>query len=373
MMTMRTTQRLGLGFLPVWLAMAAGGCGALEQEEGDLGTVGLAIVATGSDGATYRLTPGTLIALRREAPRFIWNQSLDGDAPVVSIALPPGTYEAGLSHDEGYTTSWPLERTIDGVTTTVTAELLTAQPVTVTVLPNSPTSLVFDFRVVTGPRVTFDRGALDVSIDADVVTATSFDSSFTTSDLTVTAGFVDGPWAAELEARLPPVGTTGLSVSLAVQLTGPFQEVGGEASNNSLCAPVNVTTNLGAGSAGFADLIAEAGHGDAPGYLFGPASLCVQDDGISNVIRFRTSRVGLGETNTFADLTGDFQWSHVFLGELTERVYDFQGATFDIEALLQQSGTLVLGGFARVLSPADNTVWYTANLSGTMSFSFVGH
>jgi hypothetical protein len=353
------------------LGVVLSGCSAEEGEE-ELGSVGLAVVATGSDGATYRLTPGTRIGLFREAPQFIWDQSLDGDSSVVTIRLPPGTYLAEIFHDTGYTTTWPLERTLGGETTTVMADLLTAQPATVAVAANASTSLIFEFRLPTGP-VTFGRGNLDVSINvADP--ATSFDSSFTTSDLAVTSVFVasEGPHAAALTSALPTAGTSGLGVSISMALTGPWQEGGGDEALTSICAPVTVTQNVGTGHAGFADAIAEAGHGDAPGFLFGPASVCVFDYGTFNRIRFRTSRAGAGETATFSGIGGDFTWFHVFYGDLPERVYDFQNATFDVDALMDQSGSLSMSGNVRVLDPTGALMWYNAAVSGTMAFSFTG-
>src|SRR5262249_30986337 len=143
----------------------------------------------------------------------------------------------------------------------------------------------------------------------------------------------------------------------------------------SLCAPVNITAQAGSGAAGFTDLIAEAGHGDSPGFIFGPASLCVVDKGPARPeqIRFRISRVGVGQTATFADIAEDLQWNHVFFGDLGVRVYDYSTATFDVQALMNQSGMLPMTGRVRVLDSTGQTLYYQGLLSGTMSFSFVGH
>ena len=58
------------------------------------GQVGIALVATGSDGTTYRLPAGAQVELN--SGQFDLLQQLGGNSPQIDVAVPPGQYTATL-------------------------------------------------------------------------------------------------------------------------------------------------------------------------------------------------------------------------------------------------------------------------------------
>src|SRR5262249_53916060 len=150
--------------------------------------------------------------------------------------------------------------------------------------------------------------------------------------------------------------------------------VDGDVISKSICAPLTVTGASGGPTAAFGDLIAEAGHGLAPNFLFGPGSICVVDDGTNNQIRLRISREGTAESPTFAPIFGaqNVEFFHVILGDLPARIYDSQGGTFNLPGLLKDGATLPMTARARILDDVSGDLIYVAVINGTMTFSFDG-
>jgi hypothetical protein len=88
-----TTTRQVIRALCFPLALAA--CTA-DDGAPSTGRVALAVVATGSDGATYRLTAGTELLMTQTGVPVAFTVRLDGDAAVVTVPVPPGLYQTDL-------------------------------------------------------------------------------------------------------------------------------------------------------------------------------------------------------------------------------------------------------------------------------------
>ena len=116
--------------------------------------------------------------------------------------------------------------------------------------------------------------------------------------------------------------------------------------------------------------MAEAGHGSAPDFLYGPALLCITDDGTINQVRIRMSREGTAETPTFQAILGTTPalfWN-VVTGTLSQRVYDSTAGTLDLGAL---SGTHVLPMIMNNRFYGDlSTPWYYQAVAGQVTFTF---
>jgi len=377
-------KKTATGIAGLALALVLGACAASDETRGEIGSVGVALVTTGSDGAFYRLTPGTRLSLTRGAQGPVqanYDVSLDSDATSVTFPVPPGDYQAWIYHPAGgYTTEWPLERiNPDETWETVTADLVTPQPVPLTVVQGATTTLVLELRIPTGGTISFNRGSVAVAIDVGEQQATSFATSLQgTGDVIGTPVFA-GAQAETLRTLLPDTGATGLQISVGGQLTGPWEEAGGSAEPDSLaysiCAPLSITSASASGSTGLAALVQETGHGDAPSFLFGPASICIVDggDAVPNQVRIRMSRQGAAETPTFADLFGTdplLFWI-IIRGDLPQRVYDSQNGWLDLDALRRAHD---LNMTMRPLLGDDVTseIYYVSTVSGQMTYSFVG-
>jgi hypothetical protein len=360
----QSSRRLASGFAAAALLLAA--CSTVEE----YGHVRVALETVGDDGETYRLTPGTRLFVTSGS--FFYGATLDGNETTLSFELPPGDYEGELFHHDGYSTRWPLDRIFaDGTTEVVTAELITPIPALFSITEGETTQLVFEFRLPTGDTVTFDRGQLDVSISVERESATSFDAQLDGTLGVETVQLGDAP--PEVLEALPEEGTAGLSVFIDATLTGDWLEVGGEeGSDLNLCAPLEIRFMAGHGHDGFGDLIAEAGFGESPGFLFGSASICLVDTGDTNLIRIRTSRVGEPTTATFAGSTDELLVMNIFMGELPAKAYDFESATLDLDVLLGQV-SMPLFGTSFVFDQDFGTLWYGATYDGEMTFSFVGN
>jgi hypothetical protein len=364
----------------IGLALAVAACAKPGDDTGGTpGSIGIALVTTGADGATYRLTPGTRLSLTQAGDGAVWDFPLDGDGAVVTLRVPPGDYNAEIYNDSGFTTQWPLDRSGGGEpSTTVTATLVSAQPASVTVVSGETASLVFQFSVGTAGMLTFDRGSVDVSIGVSEQPATHFSTSATgTGD--VTGGPVFGaPYDQTLPAIMPAAGATGLQISVSGQLSGAWAGDGGGSPEAGfyICAPMQISSVSASGNDGFAALIAETGHGSAPAFGQNPASLCVIDygDGIPNQVRIRLSREGVAETPTLANVLGTAPalFHHQVLGDLPVRVYDAAQGTFDGNALLG-TRTLPMTLKTQIRNDSDFSVfWYNERITGQMTFSFVG-
>jgi hypothetical protein len=338
------------------------------------GTIGVALVTTGSDGATYRLTAGARLSLFRAEPQFFLFVPLDGDGDVVTFPAPPGTYDAELLHDE-HTTHWPLERIVDGVATAVTARLVTPQPAAVTVASGATTTLLLQFTIADGTVVHFDRGTVAVEVEVVTAPATGHRAELHAWATVSSASFA-GPHAGELEARLPSAGAE-LGVGVRGRVIGAFVDSGGISDGStSVCAAFAVDVRFFGGHAGFGDLFSEVGWGSAPGYLFGPASLCVADVATGDRLRIRLSRVGAPISPTLSELTGeDLAMTLILTARLPQEVYDYQTGRLDLAALSQTLSELPFAGLVyvtRAADPVDAAAWLSLSLSGHAAVVFSG-
>jgi hypothetical protein len=339
----------------------------------------VALISAAGDGTTYALPQHSRLSLLNESSTQIpsYDVSLDGDTDVVTFSAGVGNYQAEIYNtDDNFTTNWPLTHTVGGATSVVDATLLTPQPMSVAVQSGQTTPVVFQFATASGGTITFDHGTVAVAIDVTKQAATSFSAGVQGSgDVSGTPTFT-GPFAAELSAVMPGAGSTGLQISVAANLIGPFQEAGGsidaEGSALSVCAPLEVVASSGSGNAGFADLIAESGHGTSPSFLFGPATMCIVDDGTINQLRIRMSREGVAEKSTFTAIFGDqaVVFWNVITATLATRVYDGQAGTLNLDALAGTSSVPMRLVNRIGADPLD--LWYIAIVQGQMNFQFVG-
>jgi len=140
------------------------GCGNSPHEtNGDsakVGTLSAALVATGSDGASYRFPPGALLDVYTDS--FTAVLPLTTDESAVSATLPVGMFQAELL------AATQLERTSQGTTTLVDATLLNAQPMAFEILQNQVTSFELRFQITDVSSVTFSVGTLRVALDVGV-------------------------------------------------------------------------------------------------------------------------------------------------------------------------------------------------------------
>src|SRR5215472_14573108 len=119
---MHWRSKHGPSLLLAALLMTSAGCQAEPEEPGQLR---VALVAR-AGGVSYRLPAGTQLDILSADPQSF---PLDGEDGLVQVTLPSGNYGYTLSNPNGYTTTWPLERTnADGSTVVVDAALLTPLP-----------------------------------------------------------------------------------------------------------------------------------------------------------------------------------------------------------------------------------------------------
>src|SRR5688572_9707239 len=153
------------------LLLATFGC----TPEPDVGVVEVPLTATGADGAIYELIDAELDV---QGGRFRERVSLDGFETSISFEVPVGMYQLKLL-DNGVpaTTFRLMKRESDGTISGVDATLETPMPMSITVLPDSTTAIVLTFRVPGSGVITFAKGSISVSTDADIVAASSAKAS----------------------------------------------------------------------------------------------------------------------------------------------------------------------------------------------------
>jgi hypothetical protein len=363
------------------LALAVAGCAA-QKTSHELASVGVALTTTGQDGGTYRLQQGTRLSFNATSPTQSPNYdvNLDGDGNL-TFKVVPGTYAATLylsTDPPNFTrTEWRLERTVNGVTDTITAELVTPQGSAMTVTEAGPNNLVFQFKTLTG-TIVFGRAPVDVSIG--VSPATNFTASESGSGVTGIPAF-GGPYAAGLQALLPGAGTT-LNITIAGHMTGPWVDTGGTIDppdqggvNLSVCAPIALDSLSGGDQAGFLALIAEANHGGAPNYLFGQSDICIIDRGTFSQVWMRVAREGTADTVAFQTAFAPDNPAAVFyirvVGDLPTRVYNSDTGELDSNALLGTQSLPMTDLHLVVRSDVDQSIWYNSRpITGTETFIF---
>jgi hypothetical protein len=151
-------NRLGC---PGWLlALLVMGCSGAEPSSprGDLGSLSLALAATGPDGALYRLREA-VIDVAGPTPAVVETET-DASATVRSLSAAPGNYTITL------TPGWRFERvdpTFGNVA--VDATLVSANPQQAHVSPAATTRVGLRFTVAGLGDVVLDPGQLDIGIE----------------------------------------------------------------------------------------------------------------------------------------------------------------------------------------------------------------
>lgn len=140
------------------------GCGSspdrTDEDSAQLGTLSAALVATGSDGASYRFPEGALLSVWGGS--FTASLPLNSSANEVSAKLPQGVFRWAV---RGAT---QLERTSSGTTKLVDATLMNLEPVDFEIVENQVTSLELRFQIADVSAVTFSVGSLEVGLDVEV-------------------------------------------------------------------------------------------------------------------------------------------------------------------------------------------------------------
>ncbi len=300
------------------VAIVGAGCVAAPPSE-PVGSIEVPLTAPGANGATYRLPPGTLLAVA--SGTFGGSFPLDGDAPSLMVSLPPGIYGVSLFNAAGYGSTWPLTRqNPDGTVETVQATLLDLVPL-LTVTEGQTTPLAIRFHVATAGPIAFSHGTVLAFLEIDEADATSFQfvldaPSLSTFDVRPT------PFAPpELAPRLPSPGSTGQSYRVTAQTIAPWFQLG----SDTVCANVSAAAS-GAGEGRWADLLFEAQSADQ-------AFICIRQIGPQRAsIDFSTTHRGPALTPLLADL-GDriYQVSYRAGGEVAADAFD--GTTLHLSAI----------------------------------------
>ncbi|HEX3481982.1 MAG TPA: hypothetical protein VHT91_43510 [Kofleriaceae bacterium] len=337
------------------------GC-AEDPASGSAGYITIPLTALGAGGAIYRMPPNSQLNLSQSG-QLVDVFGLDDDATSQTLQVRPGDYSVSLTDLAGDTAVWPLTRVnADGTTETVSGVLDLSS--TISVVDQQTTPLVIRFHVAAIGPITFQVGAIDVSVAVDETAATAFD--FTITGRSLTAGFVfvgaDAP--AALALRLPALDDAGDSYTVTAHTTGPWSFL----VSNLLCAPVTATVSA-TGNQGFVELMGEA----TP---TGFDQLCLQQVAPHQVFLFMSFfRQGPAATALLSDL-GDHQYlvGHDFSAQVAADVFD--GFTLDLRPL---SGThpasLAVFGNISAQSPDATSfdTWYQVDEFGDATVTLTGH
>lgn len=340
-------------------AAALAGCAETAPGEDAYGSLATAITATGSDGASYRMPAGAYVQLYNGS--FYENWSMDGDFQILTIDVPVGGYDASLGHASGYTVEWPLERTNpDATTETVTATLVTPQPVAVTVNEGATSSLVFQFQVVDGGTVTFAHGLVDISIDVEVDESTIGRATYSATYNKDSENF--GPTAPpELGDLVHGLGE-GVFHQITINVVGDWVQT----SSNSACS--TATLIGGTVSPSYVELTREAWLSGAT------ARLCVYGGIYAPYVIVWSYRAGTAITPTFQALgTFDFTFYQTMTTVLPDPIFD--GSNLDLGAMtgaFTVSGSMSTSMFALPSGGSVYEHWYDDyNSSAAQTFTYV--
>jgi hypothetical protein len=300
------------------VAIVSAGCVAAPPSE-PVGSIEVPLTAAGANGATYRLPPNTLLVVA--SGTFSDSFPLDGEAPSLTVNLPPGVYSVSLFNSAGFGSTWPLTRqNADGTVETVQATLLDLMPI-LTVAEGQTTPLAIRFHVATAGPISFSHGTALVFVEIDEANATSFQFVLDALSLS-TLDVRSSPFAPpELAPRLPAPGSTGQSYRMTAQTIAPWFLL----SSNMVCAHVSATVE-GAGDGRWADLLFEAQSADQ-------AFICLQQIGPQRAsIAFSTGHTGAAVTPLLADL-GDriYAVSYRASGEVAADAFD--GTTLHLSTI----------------------------------------
>lgn len=344
--------------------VAAAGAGCLQAPASEpTGYIIVPLIAPGAGGVTYRMPPNSVLQLNQ--PGLGFGIGLDPDATSQTVEVPPGDYSVGLTDPAGDTTVWPLTRVNPDGTTETVPGLLDLTP-TISVANHQTTPLVIRFHVAAIGPITFDVGAIDISVEVDETPATAFDFTITSSSLSAGFVFVGANAPAALAPRLPAQDATGDSYSVTAHTTGPWSLV----TSNFVCAPVTATVSA-TGNQGFVQLMGEATPTEFD-------QLCLQQAAPHQVFVFMSFfRQGPAATPLLSDL-GDRQYfvGHDFSAFLTADVFD--GFTLDLRPLAgaHPASLSVFGNISAVASTPDGgttfDTWYQVDEFGDSTVTLTG-
>lgn len=137
------SYRAMISWLSVLVAAPFGAAGCLGSADLSLGTMDVNLVGHTPSGATYRLRDASIV-VTGPAPTT-WNTEDDLNRTSLSAAVVAGNYVATLQ------AGWRLERLDASAATPVSAQLITANPVSFTVAPGARTSVPLQFLVNAEP------------------------------------------------------------------------------------------------------------------------------------------------------------------------------------------------------------------------------
>src|SRR5262249_7794514 len=140
---------------------------------------------------------------------------------------------------------------------------------------------------------------------------------------------------------MPAAGAKGFQIAIQGHMTGPWDDAGGtidpDGLNEAACASFHLDGLSSPDNPdGLTALIAEANHGTADSFLYGPSNLCVIDDGTTSHSRIRATREGPADTVTFQHILGvaPAMFHIQVIGDLPTRVYNADTGLLDTDALL---------------------------------------
>ncbi len=278
-----------LGSNTLLAACATAPDSATEEQPG---TLTAALVATGSDGATYRFPPNTRLSIwSMQSEGFTDSLSLSADSSsVAAMTLPPGRYRAELDFRPGY-----LIRIRDHVETAVTATPLDLMPIRFEIGSGLTTSIALGFFVEGLNDLKFETGRLEVTAAVIASQADAFGSAQVRGSLHVT----DVADAPEASTRLAPLAmTTGETHDLSLTLsTMHTWHLGAE---HGVCADVRVD-GVGDPSA------AASGFTRRMDQVMGTwLNLCITDTGADDLLTLNGIKVGEAPEAQRAYLPGTY-------------------------------------------------------------------
>jgi hypothetical protein len=280
------------------------------------GSVTVALATTGSDGATYQFSAGTVLEAFNSTTGFNAFFPIDGAETVLTETLPAGSYQAFLDAPG----TLQLVRTLNGTSQTLAATWTDSQPFTFGIMQDMTTPIVLHFSVVGLGDITFQVGRLQVSIDVNSTTTTMPTGSQESATLAISRQTIAPGLGLEAPLGLTVGETDGEGIS--VSLTGPFKQE----SPGFVCASGTLNGfSTTASSASFSALLEEVGT-PASG-----ASVCVFDGGTTDVVEFQVANLGAAPADQQAFLPGS---NYEFIVQVEFNVGDvYDGTTLKLSQL----------------------------------------
>lgn len=260
----------------------AQGPGDARVEPEGIGTVEAPLSAAGPDGAMYALpSTATLTLAQQGGPST--TLALSATSASQRFSVPAGRYAATLSQgvaDAGAV--WTLTRAADGGSTSATAVLLDAMPVSLEVAAGGVTPLVFHFAIDSLGDVTFGTGTVGTGIAVDAG-AFPLSTGMVTGTARMTTESLHG--SSAFDAALAFSGTASVPYALSLTRTGGWVFAADQA-----CAAVGATASSTATNKGLAALVDEISGASG--------TLCFGDASIAGQLSLHLSRTGLPRTST---------------------------------------------------------------------------